>query len=209
MLSYTKLAKANLDGAPWYVEAQKQLETVAKLENWELSQLVGILAVTSPRVSVRRNIRITLQYLGRGEFLPNVMRSVRKSVETLEATGKILGKKTSAFYAALLGDVNAVVLDIHMANLFRVAPSVFSTKQRERYVRTVNRVADRIGLEPRDTQACLWYAQKRSVGEQPIGFPIVEEYKNWLLHNREFNGGTIENYLDSRVAMPLFDKLPF
>jgi hypothetical protein len=206
MRSLIELAKRNLDGADWYSKAQAEIAKVCAAESWDIERFTAILAVTSPRVSVRRNIRIALQYVGAGELLSNVMRNIGAAIRTYETRNKILGKKTSAFFAALMGDNSAVVLDIHMANLFRVAPYIFTIGKRQKYVNRVCRVADAIRLPPRETQACLWYGQKRRVDEIPIGFPIVEEYRNWIEHDRRFHdSGTI----DSRVAMPLFDNLPF
>jgi hypothetical protein len=100
----------------------------------------------------------------------------------------IKGPKTSAFYAALMGDKNAVVLDVHMANLFGVEQKTAFRRKPEIafWTQVVRRIAKRLQCEPRAAQAALWYAQKYRIGEYPEAFPIVNEYRNWLNHNRKF-----------------------
>lgn len=183
-----ELASANADAKDWYAEAGHEISTICQLEDWRPDIFIGILAATSPRVAVRRNIRITLQYIGTGEFLSNVIRSIKTSVRTFNETGELLGPKTSAFAAALRGDVDAVVLDTHMAALFNVQQSLAFRRKPEiaHWTHVVRTVGSRIGMTGREAQACLWYGHKRNVGENPEKFPIVLEYRNWVKHNRRF-----------------------
>jgi hypothetical protein len=116
------------------------------------------------------------------------MRSVRRSVEIWENALEIRGPKTSAFYAALCGDSNAVVLDTHMANLLGVVQKTAFTRKPEiaYWTTIVRQIAAECNCRPVDAQAALWYAQKLRVGENPEKFPIAAEYKNWLRHDRQF-----------------------
>lgn len=182
------IAADNLDGQNWYTLAQSEIRVICQLENWRVEQFTGILSVTSPRCSVRRNVRIALQYCGTGRILNNVMRSVRRSIEIFNDSGEIRGPKTSTFNRALLGDASAVVLDSHMANLFEVRQSIAFRRKGDikHWSKIVADIAAEIDLTPSACQACLWYGQRRSIGEYPENFPIAAEYKNWLAHNREF-----------------------
>jgi len=195
-----RLALANQDAISWYADAQREIETICQLENWRSDYFTGILAVTSPRVACRRNIRIALQYCGTGRFLSNVMRTIKKSVATFEESGEILGPKTSAFAAALRGDPHAVVLDVHMANLLGVRQSIAFRRKGEiaHWTTTIRETAAACGMEARAAQACLWFGHKRAIGENPEAFPIVAEYNNWIGHNREFpkDGAIMSDYCD-------------
>jgi len=192
------LARDNPDGCGWYSTAADELQHVCDREQWPIERAAAILAITSPRVAVRRNVRLALTYLDRGTLLANGMATIVASLRHWEATGKINGPKVFAFCNAILGDASAVVLDVHMANVLRVEQKRFSQPSVRQECRVmVRRVADRCGFSPRDTQACLWYAQKRSVGEHPEQFPIRQEYANWLAHDRQFpNDGPIQQWAD-------------
>lgn len=189
-------AKANIESArPWYRLASEEIRTICLIENWRIDKFTAILAVTSPRCAVRRNVRNTLQYMANGQLLANTMRSVRRSVEIWEASGEILGPKTSAFYAALMGDENAVVLDTHMAGLFAVDQKTAFKRKRElaHWCRVVRHIAKLIGESARDTQASLWYSRKLAIGENPELFPIALEYRNFVRHGRVFPQGKIDS----------------
>jgi hypothetical protein len=107
-------------GRLWYAAAERDILTVCESEPWSQSSVCDCLALFSPRVSVRRSIRLTFRYLYDGSFFPSTFRAVRQSVLHWERTGIIRGKKTSAFSSALAGHQTAVVLDVHMANIFNV-----------------------------------------------------------------------------------------
>lgn len=208
MPNFTRLASDNLDGLSWYENARQDIREVCRSECWDETDFTAILACTSPRCSVRRNVRVAIEYVARGEFLAGTLKSVRRSVDIWRTEGKIHGPKTSAFFRAILGDVKSIVVDVHMANLYGVdARLVRSTKHRSPIEQSVKRVARRISVAPRDAQACLWFAQKRLNGETPTEFPILDEYKNWLAKGRRFpNDGKIDRLTDddSAVAYPLF-----
>jgi hypothetical protein len=184
-----RLASENLHEArDGYSMAEAEVRVICELEGWSHKNFTGILSVTSPRCSVRRNIRIALEYVGNGIVLQNVFKTVRRSIEICDQDNIINGPKTSAFYAALMGDKNAVVLDTHMADLFGVEQKYAFRRKPEIafWTQVVRRIARRLGCEPRAAQAALWYAQRYRIGEYPEAFPIVNEYKNWMRYNRSF-----------------------
>ena len=194
-----ELASSHRFAANWYEQSAAEIADVCNRENWDNNRFAAILAVTSPRVSIRRNVRITLHYMASGELLRNVMRGIGQSVRVWESTGQILGQKTSAFYAAIRGDSSAIVLDTHMANLLGVKQSAFANRKiRKQCESTIRRVAKRIGLAPAQTQAALWTGQLARVGRLPLPFPIRCEYYNWLAHNRQFDdSGVIRQFADN------------
>jgi hypothetical protein len=204
--SYRKLchlASEHLHEAKdWYARAEAEVRVICELENWDRKNFTGVLSVTSPRCSVRRNIRIALEHVGNRRLFDNVFKSVRRSIEMWDQDRVIKGPKTSAFFAALMGDANAVVLDTHMANLFGVEQTFAFRRKPEIafWTQVVRKIGKRLNCEPRAAQAALWYAQKYKVGEYPEGFPIVEEYRNWIRHGRQFPlDGTIQS-LDEDIS---------
>jgi hypothetical protein len=101
-----------------------------------------------------------------------------------------------------MGDKNAVVLDTHMANLFGVEQKfAFRRKPEIAYwTKVVRKIAHRLDAEPRAAQAALWYAQKYRIGEYPEGFPIVEEYRNWVRHERQFPASGVIESIDDDIS---------
>lgn len=202
-----QLAADNLDGANWYNQAAAEIQTVCSLANWNVERFTAILAVTSPRVAVARNVRITLHYMQTGELFSNVMRGIRRSVEVYETSGDILGAKTMPFYRALLGDASAIVLDVHMANLFNVSQRLLTRKDiKAKCQNAVKRVARRLCISPRDCQAALWTGQVRSVGRNPGRINLLQEYANQQAYGRFPATGSIKQYAcnDGCVQSSLF-----
>jgi hypothetical protein len=193
---YASLAKHNLDAALWYDSAIAEIVEVCRRESWDRYRFTSVLALTSPRCSVRRNVRLALSYMR--EHRLHIIRGVRQSLDNWERTGTINGPKVSAFFRALADDDSAIVLDVHMANLFGVRQSSLSAaKGRLPIENTIREVSQRIGVSPRDVQACLWFGHRRSLGENPESFPILHEHANWLAFDREFpNGQPIRQWAD-------------
>lgn len=157
-LHLRRLALLGADHRQWYDTARAQVTAAAVVLEVTPRRLADLLALFSPRVSVRRSIRFTVHYIqsqqtvcsvcgtdwtaGRvscdcdcravpirtGEFLPDVTRSVRASIAHYEKTGIIRGPKTSAFARAVLGDRDAIVLDTWMAVAFNIDQKRIATK---------------------------------------------------------------------------------
>ncbi len=176
-----RLADRGLDFQDWYPRAQREIATVCDFENWSINRFVDILALTSPRCSIRRNVRITLQYLNSGVLFHNVMRGIRASIDHWTAENKIRGPKTEAFRRALLGDESAIVLDVHMASAFGIPQkAMYRRSTWKRCESLVRKVARELNLPIRDAQACLWAGSFRlnsPKGMSPGYFPILREYQ--------------------------------
>lgn len=181
------LARDNRDGATWYDAAAIEIASVCEAAGWETDKFIAILAITSPRVSVCRNLRITLQYMATGQTFPNTMAMINDCIAHYLATGEIRGPKTGPFRCALLGDTSAIVLDTHMASLLGIKQSLFSRRDiRHRCYSVVRRVATAARLCPRDCQAALWTGYLRSIGRNPARFNVSQEYANLLAYGGEF-----------------------
>lgn len=58
------MAAAGEDWKNWYTLAQADITSVCAAQHWDFDRFVDVLAITSPRVSVRRKLR-TIQVRGR------------------------------------------------------------------------------------------------------------------------------------------------
>ena len=202
-----ELALQGMDGLFWYDLARQEIDEICRREGWNVEHFVSILAVTSPQVAVRRNVRITLQYMAHGEFLANVLGNVKRSVEIWESEQTIRGQKTSAFQRAILGDQTAVVLDTHMANALHVPQKAFARRFAvERCQRRVEQVAEVLDMSPRSAQACIWFGQKRSVNENPEPFPLLWEYGHFLYQGRKFPSSGPIPHIDEATARNELEK---
>jgi hypothetical protein len=182
-LQLAQLAMDNADGADWYECAGREISSVCEAAGWDVRIFTGVLSVTSPRVSVARNVRITLHYMDCGELFDNVMRGIRTGVTKFVDHGRIDGLKTGAFYNALMGDEDSVVLDVHMANLLCVDQKVFAGKRKyNEYADFIRGVAVVANMSPRACQAALWAAQLRIVGRVPTRMNVVTERNNQIAH---------------------------
>ena len=187
-----KFAEAGLDGADWYDRGQDQIADLCNREGWSVKRFTDTLAILSPQVSVRRNIRLAIQYNATGRLLSNVMGGVRRSLDVYNATGKVSGPKVSKFAAALQGDRSAIVLDTWMARALLVAeldPSLAKLRRvatRELACKRIKAVAKRLNLCPRDCQAAIWAGIIREFNGNPARLDIAGEYETWLAYGREF-----------------------
>lgn len=154
-----RLVREGWDYRHWYDRALSNIVLLCTEKGWSPERFIDVLAVTSPRMSVRRNIRVTMGYMTYGALPTDVIRSTRAALAHYEETGEIRGPKTSAFSAALKGDMEAVVLDTWMAIALGVEQKKFSTKRvYQSASRRIRFVAHLMGLRPAQAQAAMWSA---------------------------------------------------
>lgn len=122
-----------------------------------MDRFIGVLAVTSPRVSVQRNWSGTLDYFRTGVLPRGFIRSTRVALDHYEQTGGIRGPKTSAFAKALGGEPGALVLDTWMAKAFNVEHAAVTRKyNRIKAMRRMSKLARSKGWTIAETQAAVW-----------------------------------------------------
>ena len=176
-----RLAIDGRRGRSWYTDARRQIQAVCERNRWDVSRFVGILAVTSPRVAVRRNIRTTYHYMLGDDWTDGTIRSVRTSVATYETTGRILGPKTSAFYRCLMGCGESIVLDTWMAYAFGVPQAKINQVAVSRPIKaTIGYAAYVLGWSNAEVQAAIWTATMAEYGRNDQPF-CIEEVDNEFL----------------------------
>lgn len=155
-VTLTPKAQAMAHHRHWYAHAWDTIEAKAYELGVCPDRMAAVLAISSPRVHVSRNWALAVQWVRTGQ-VTGCLDMVRRNLQQYEDTGRISGPKVGAYYRALTGDTEAVVLDIWMARLFNVDPLKLSTKQvREPLQDRVRRCARRLDWEPRQVQAALW-----------------------------------------------------
>ena len=191
----TEYALAGAHGRDWYVHAELSIRRHCNSLGFDVQTYVDVLAITSPRVNVRKNVQLTNAYMaarstvvaGDGEdYQPlhpgaqhglsltklhlrvsGLMRSIRSGLEHYERTGVIRGPKTSAFARALLGDGEAIVLDVWLARALAIDQKLLATKKvRLPAEDRIRRVARALGWEPRQVQAAIWVHWYEDLGRK-------------------------------------------
>lgn len=152
-----RLAREGWEHRDWYEDVQPALQEAVTTLEVEKNRLIDVLALTSPKCAVKRNVKITVRYLTTGTLPSDVMRNTRVALSHYEETGEIRGPKTSRFASALKGDTKAIVLDTWMAIALDVDQKKFATKwMRSCAERRIRYSAHIMGIEPRQFQAACW-----------------------------------------------------
>ena len=164
------LALLGESGRHWYGDAERTIRTEAERMGVSASRFAAVLAVTSPRVKVKRNWTLTVQYLSTGS-VEGIMKSSRAALSHWEATGEIRGPKTGPFARACLGDRQAIVLDTWMAKAFGVEHKRLGSRLvREECQRRIQAAAGVLGWTPAEVQAAVWTAAVIRDGKTPGSF---------------------------------------
>lgn len=178
-------------GQQWYELAEQELRAVAEENGWNPVTFAAVLAITSPRVTLKRNIRYSLEWLANSNPL-DMMTPVRAALDYYERTRQIRGPKTSAFKACLLGCPDSLVLDVHMARALDIPQEIINRKGPQSFARQrITRTASRHGLTIAQTQACVWAGQIQRTGRKPEYFPLRREYQVWQKYGYRFPLGSI------------------
>ena len=171
----------------WYKQASMWVRNLSDMYDREPEVIAGIIAALSPQVGwhmQQKYIPLVLQWLTNEDksyiysnelphpgFTSNKDKAIRIWKE--RDLSALSGQKVEAFCDALSGDINAVVIDMHMVDL---ALGISTPEEREgigsltenRYnliAESVSQSARLYGVSPRDMQATLWEYQRTQVRE--------------------------------------------
>jgi len=174
LLEYAKLG---IRGRTWYPNATAQIDYVAKRAGWSTDEFCGVLATTSPRCSVLRNIRMSLHFMNFRNDRVVPMKGIRKSLNDFLDGKGIHGPKTHAFYHNLAGRNDYVTLDVWMAYALGVKQADFSLKETHRVAtERVVRVGEILRISPAAAQACVWTGYRELQGRTDSPFDVIGEY---------------------------------
>lgn len=152
----------------WYTDGVPVVHREAARLGCTARELADVLAITSPRVQVWRNVQLTRAYLVNREYLrtldgPALAQAIKcvpgvaASLIHWESTGEIRGPKTSAFAEAVLGDPDALVLDVWMSRALGVDQArLFTVANHAKVQKRMQRAAADLGWTVAETQAAVW-----------------------------------------------------
>ena len=145
----------------WYEESMSSAMRWCTQHNQDLTQLLSVAAILSPRVQVARSIRLAKQWvLTRSES--GIMKQRVNALEIYHTSGKVSGTKINAFRDSLMLVRGAVCIDIHMSRIFGFDKGELmeETKKykilRGKSQRIVKKLAKKYGVESYQMQAILW-----------------------------------------------------
>ena len=131
--------------------------------------LCDIVAITSPRCAVKRNLRYAWAEFTGKPRLGDMIRSTRVALDHYYETGEIRGPKTSRFAKVLRGNDSVVVVDTWMARALGVADNQARNKSTQQLAEdVVTTLVARWGFReggrcPRaDMQAMVWAGMIRT-----------------------------------------------
>jgi hypothetical protein len=174
-----RLALQGIRGKNWYHKSSSQIADYADRRGYDKDTVCAILAITSPRVAVTRNVRIAMKYMsGRNDWNDGVMGSIRKGVTNYEDGKGINGPKTSAFYANLMGCGDSICLDSWMARAFGVPIGKVTQVAVSKPIKArIRFAANKLGWSNAETQAAIWTAIMAEAGrkDQPYCIEQIEQ----------------------------------
>lgn len=155
-------------GRSWYPEAYRLLSEMAQETGHTTAQAVAVFAITSANTQLLANIRYTEAIL-RGErtygCYPVVQTPlVAGALSTSHPKRFVTGPKCSAFYRAIMGDTNALVLDrwaARAAGIEQLRRDV-SNPVRRVLDAAYREAAERCGETVRAFQAIVWIQVRES-----------------------------------------------
>lgn len=155
------------DGATWYRESRAFARWMQREYGTSLGKNAGIIAALSPQVQWGRNKAMACEVAETGWTTGQTTSNIHKAVRIWEGERPLSvlgGQKVRAFYRAIMGDHEAVVLDTWMANALGWPHNSFSQRQYERCEAALREAASRASVPPANFQAVVW-TQVRGGGE--------------------------------------------
>lgn len=177
MRTHHWLKQVATKGEQWYDWYHKAHTSIVDVANWNdiaIHKLAGVLAVTSPRVQLVRNCKITRNFF-EGKQFQSVLGSTRRALFKYLLTGEINGQKTKAFFHCLMGSQDHVVLDTWMAKALKIDQNLFRKAHvRHEATKRVWKTAEILGMSPAECQAAIWSGMFILAGRKPQYLPLKE-----------------------------------
>jgi hypothetical protein len=141
----------------WYDMQRRQIAAWCSAHgSYSRERFTAIFAITSPRVSVWQNWRLAIQYAKRMD-MTSMMGTSRAALNHFEKTREIRGPKTKKFYDAIMGDPEALVLDVWMARALDIPHAVVNhPRNAEIAFRQVSEIAWEMRWTVAQAQAAIW-----------------------------------------------------
>jgi len=147
-------------GRQWYAqgEARRFVRAIAHEHALTIAQAAGITAAYSPHAAWGSNKTTVRRFLASPTVPLGLGRSYRQACAILAGArplNVLTGPKVRAFYAALMGDKSAVVVDLWHTRA-ALGHDRLTTARRAAITEATRTVAAEFGDYPRDCQAIIW-----------------------------------------------------
>lgn len=163
---------AIVEGKAWYPNAWNFCKFAAKHHGVTPERVAAMVAVTSPRARWSKNtlaVAMLLEDMKVPEYkrqtyygiLPASARKGMLVANDRYYSRHVTGPKVSNFYLNILGYTDPITVDSIMSKAAGYGSDV-NNKIRAEVEAGVRAVADVLGMTPRDTQAAIWCAYRRS-----------------------------------------------
>jgi hypothetical protein len=171
LATFDRATSADVEaGATWYTEAQTlatsltatRLGTNDLLKDLSLEQAASVIAALSPRTSWSRNVAGATALVTHGPAAARRLGCLGRNVETanrakVEGLAAINGPKTNAFARNIMGDTEAVTVDVWACRVADLDEDKLGLKGAYDAVAHAYRLAARRrGVAPTTMQATTW-----------------------------------------------------
>lgn len=150
-------------GALWYPSALEVAEGLMAADHYGIEVNVAVLAATSPRLHWSRNVKVAGMILYDNTIKPPGMtnRSYQAAIAAISKGPEALtGPKVKAFYRAIMGDEEAIVVDVWMMRAAGIEHDSPNVAERVAVERGIRAVAAKRGVSPRTAQATIWIVMR-------------------------------------------------
>lgn len=152
--------EAKRDGERWYKLALMEATRLALAYDVPVRVAAGVIAALSPRKTWAQNLKLAEDCLARKKVgstwaLVRTAETVRDWPDS-PPLSTLKGPKVRAFYEAIMGDTNAVVVDVWMLRALGF-DGIPMTRKRYQWVATkFAHYAWQLGSRPAELQAQIW-----------------------------------------------------
>jgi hypothetical protein len=147
------------EGERWYREARGAAVAIAEGTDVDERTAAGVIAALSPRMRWNQNIRAAQRACAREPYgaLGTSKRAAARILAGEDPTTVLQGPKVRAFFGNIMGDLDAVTVDVWM--LRAMGEPDGSSPTRKRYLHLADAVrtaAAVVGVAPAILQAAVW-----------------------------------------------------
>lgn len=162
---YGRATAQDIDlGRQWYPEVRRYVRRTARKAGIPWHRAAAAMAVMSPQCRLADNMNDLARLAG---VFPEPSGPFKSIGTNRIKAGRILngdwdalrGPKVRAFYRAIVGDPDSVVIDTHMLGILMVR-AYRNAREYDRLAETVRAVAGFVGEHPRDLQAITWIVRR-------------------------------------------------
>jgi len=136
-------------------------------KDWPL--FAALLAATSPRKQIKANFDLAMR-IYRAHINGEPWQRIKGIVERALSGQPLSGNKVRAFYENLVGNPDAVTIDVWVMRHFGIDKKTLSDREYAELSNKIRKTAKKEGLTPAEYQAIIWTLERRKAGFKPRSF---------------------------------------